>query len=277
MMRPLPIPGKNSHVVMPTGVAEGLCPVLPPMPDSPLLHIDAIDSPVTSGSTITALNDLSGNGYHHTDDYYGGFPSVGSVNGKQSISFTGLQSLLIPGVKANNPVPIGSSGITLAAVVRVTGDTSIPFVYNIGADWGRGIGLFVRPNVLFGGVCQNAGGVGLTYSGAMSGVRLCLLSFVCEGQSDLYLDDFSTPVPVSVTGSSQTANTLTSAELEGQVDVDWPPSSGGGPSCIGSQANNFQTGSRHFLGDLFELLYYDRPLDANERVALQTYLGARWL
>jgi len=217
------------------------------------------DDYTLDGTEVAQLNDKSGNGNHLTNSGVTG-PDLEVIGSDNWLDFTGTE--LLHG--ANTDVDPDGGDFTYVAVFRTSSATASMGIFGkfdpanpnygffINVNNGRSLYFQCRDTVLANTGLVEHDDAGTDYSDGTK--RLCMATYD-DSEADLYLygSDFSSSVDSDLTYSS--------VNITPAVDLyigDWD--SGGNP----------------FIGEIAEILCYNRVLTASERSALETYLKTKW-
>jgi fibronectin-binding autotransporter adhesin len=226
------------------------------------LWLDAADTATISdvGGSVVEWNDKSGNAYDATVGSGGTSPSTAAaaINGQNAISFDGLSNFLV-----NSGIYAGKMMFVVAAR-DTTGANNFNGVVSarLGADSTKtpasdsNLGFTQR-----GGALDRVNGCNQIATGTwVNGAAVSATDF---NNSTVGVPAWSAPIFGTITPPS-----LIEIEVAGDA---------GGTKNLVIGADAFSAvGSRHFKGLIGEVLVYDATLTAEQRVAIEDYLSAKW-
>lgn len=225
------------------------------------LWLDATQGVATSGSTVTAWTDLSGNG--HDGSYATGAPQLvpGAINGLPAISFNGNGDYF---ALAGGQV-LSTDSFTVFAVAVDTGVDDGP--REIYSNWDFANSW---PSQFLGTDFGDDGARTLRFTDGLSAVNALTAPdspFVTYGvyvggsNADIYLDG------ALVGSNAQNSNLADAFNPNGQRDITTP-------SFIGRQGS---FGGEYWQGYIAEVLVYDGALSPEDQAAVADYLQTKWV
>ncbi len=213
------------------------------------LWLDASDAATitSSGGAVSQWNDKSGNGNNATQGTGANQPNTGTdtINGKNVIKFVSPREFDLPSGLYN--VPNGSNSLFIVEKSIAAGPyIIINGVNSVNANgytinFGEGVGVDQR---------QYKHGVGFNINTDALTTATHIQGWIRNGSSNKIFEDGN----VLGTAANATSSVLTSLTLGG----------------------NGNAGSRHFQGDIAEVIIYSTNLSNAQANTVGNYLAAKW-
>ena len=212
----------------------------------------------TSGATVSALNDLTGNGNNATNGTATQQPTLitNAINGKPALRFDGVDDSLASPTGAAT----GNAAHTLFAVTRYGGTTS----------------GFAGGAVLYSGT---AGGNQNSTVGVISDGRLWVGGF---GQDNVRPYSNAAPDPASNLGTASfhvIEKLYNSGNFQGFLDKNQVINATGATYNLGNTetgvGRQYDTGT-YYGGDIAEVVIFNSALSTADRQTVENYLASKY-
>lgn len=226
---------------------------------------DTITETSPGSGIVTAWEDAAGTGYTVSNSSGGQRPETGleTINGLNTITCQGTSWLT-----GGSNYLFSDTGITAFIVARPKSTNAVSFLFDEGLFFGSGFGLSVSENTLRAYSPVNHGGADTTVVKDYSATaRIYTVRIEAGGSHEVWVDgrrdvnaDMSSLTGLTTTEISEASTRQTSS----------------GPFTLFHQSKSGLEANRQFIGDVGEMIFYDRPLTDAEIAKIESYLSNKW-